>query len=268
MTSAYFDEFFYAVHGFRMPLFFLLSGFFTAMLWRRRGLSSLVRHRIRRIALPLAIGMVTVVPAVNWSIEWAIDNGVADYVDESGDIWAAAFLGNERAVEVLLDRGVDVNAPNVAGNGDTPLHVAAYVGDADIVELLLDRGADPNSTAPGGTPIEYAVFVGSEDVANLLVGAGAPDLRAPGTDWQDISFWGEGAEQAAQDRGQVRSPELAGQFPSSVVPVVPPLAGGRVRRGRARRRPCVSGGDDSPGVVGLDHVGAHPRHPRAPAAHG
>ncbi len=197
-NDVYFDEFFYGVHGFRMPLFFLLSGFFTAMLWRRRGLNSLVRHRLRRIALPLAIGMVTVVPAVNWTIEWAIDNGVADYVDESGDIWAAAFLGNERAVEVLLDRGVDVNAPNVGGNGDTPLHVAAYVGDADIAGLLLERGADPNSTAPGGTPIEYAVFVGSEDVAELLVDAGSVDLRAAGTDWQDISFWGVGAEEAAQ----------------------------------------------------------------------
>ena len=26
-----------AIHGFRMPVFFLLSGFFTAMLWQRRG---------------------------------------------------------------------------------------------------------------------------------------------------------------------------------------------------------------------------------------
>ena len=32
-----FDEFLAAIHGFRMPLFFLLSGFFTAMLWRLAG---------------------------------------------------------------------------------------------------------------------------------------------------------------------------------------------------------------------------------------
>ena len=31
------------IHLWRMPLFFLLSGFFTAMLWRRRGLRALVR---------------------------------------------------------------------------------------------------------------------------------------------------------------------------------------------------------------------------------
>ena len=32
------------IHGFRMPLFFLISGFFTAMLWRRRGLKALIQH--------------------------------------------------------------------------------------------------------------------------------------------------------------------------------------------------------------------------------
>ena len=36
--STWIDELEAAIHGFRMPLFFLLSGFFTTMLWRRRGL--------------------------------------------------------------------------------------------------------------------------------------------------------------------------------------------------------------------------------------
>ena len=30
------------IHGFRLPLFFLISGFFTAMLWRKRGLKGLL----------------------------------------------------------------------------------------------------------------------------------------------------------------------------------------------------------------------------------
>ena len=59
------EELFFAVHAFRMPVFFLLSGFFTAMLWRRRGLSSLIRHRLRRVALPLALAMMTVGPAMD-----------------------------------------------------------------------------------------------------------------------------------------------------------------------------------------------------------
>ena len=45
------------IHGFRMPLFFLLSGFFTAMLWQSRGLRRLWRQRLERIGLPLLAGM-------------------------------------------------------------------------------------------------------------------------------------------------------------------------------------------------------------------
>ena len=48
------------IHGFRMPVFFLLSGFFCALLWQRRGLDGLLKNRILRIALPLLICIPTV----------------------------------------------------------------------------------------------------------------------------------------------------------------------------------------------------------------
>ena len=47
-------------HGFRMPLFYLLSGYFSALLLQRRGLSGLLTNRIQRIALPLLIGIPTI----------------------------------------------------------------------------------------------------------------------------------------------------------------------------------------------------------------
>jgi peptidoglycan/LPS O-acetylase OafA/YrhL len=53
--------------GFRMPLYFLLSGFFTAMLWKRRGTLRLAKHRYSRIALPLLIGSFTIVPLSAWA---------------------------------------------------------------------------------------------------------------------------------------------------------------------------------------------------------
>jgi len=56
------------VHGFRMPLFFIISGFFTAMLWRKRGASALVSHRFRRVFLPCLVGAVTLVPLCNLAI--------------------------------------------------------------------------------------------------------------------------------------------------------------------------------------------------------
>lgn len=52
------------IHLWRMPLFFVISGFFTAMLWRRRGLRALVRHRLRRVGLPLLIFYVPVIALI------------------------------------------------------------------------------------------------------------------------------------------------------------------------------------------------------------
>ena len=51
-----------AVHGFRMPLFFLLSGYFTMLVYSRRGLGSLLEQRFKRIFLPLVIATATIVP--------------------------------------------------------------------------------------------------------------------------------------------------------------------------------------------------------------
>lgn len=54
----------FAIHGFRMPLFFLLSGFFTALLWKRHGIGGMLRNRAARIALPLVLALFTIVPLI------------------------------------------------------------------------------------------------------------------------------------------------------------------------------------------------------------
>jgi peptidoglycan/LPS O-acetylase OafA/YrhL len=69
------------IHGFRMPLFFILSGYFTTMLWRERGLESPLIHRLRRVGLPLLIGLFTILPAMwfGWGLGWVIyEAGVPD----------------------------------------------------------------------------------------------------------------------------------------------------------------------------------------------
>jgi len=43
------------IHAFRMPVFFILAGFFVAMLVARRGFGGMLRHRMRRIGLPLLV---------------------------------------------------------------------------------------------------------------------------------------------------------------------------------------------------------------------
>lgn len=60
-----------AIHGFRMPVFFLMSGFFTAMLWQRRGVKEMGLHRIKRIGIPLVVGAVTIIPISVWLMDLA-----------------------------------------------------------------------------------------------------------------------------------------------------------------------------------------------------
>ena len=72
-VSGFYTLLFYAIHGFRMPVFFLLSGFFTALLWQRRGLRPLAVQRLKRIGLPLAAGAFTVIPVTTIAFLWAFD---------------------------------------------------------------------------------------------------------------------------------------------------------------------------------------------------
>ena len=64
-----------SIHGWRMPLFFLVSGFFTAMLWKKRGLQALFAHRFKRIFLPLVASMLTITPLM-----WIVSGYVRSHV--------------------------------------------------------------------------------------------------------------------------------------------------------------------------------------------
>ena len=54
---------FWLVHLFRMPAFFMLSGFFAALLWQRYGGAGMLMNRFERIVLPF-ITFFFVLPAV------------------------------------------------------------------------------------------------------------------------------------------------------------------------------------------------------------
>ena len=105
-----------AIHGFRMPVFFLMSGFFTAMLLRQRGLRSLLRHRAQRILLPLVIAMFAVIP-LTW-VAWGYAAGTSetDDIDTAGvetsaddDIWQAAKRGDVAALERFAEEGAPLD---------------------------------------------------------------------------------------------------------------------------------------------------------------
>lgn len=192
-----------ASHGFRMPLFFLISGFFTAMLWRKRGLRALLKQRFQRILLPCLLGLVTVVPATLWFSAKAIQSGVQRQAQpppqaEAPALWSAVTQGDADTVNRLLAEGADPNArhPQL---GSTPLSAAALLGHTRIVTALLDGGAQVSRrNSDGGTALHAAAFLGRVEAAELLIGRGADaaarngrgetPMDAASVDWPTTQF--------------------------------------------------------------------------------
>ncbi len=56
---------FWTIHAFRLPLFFLVAGFFAALVLETRGLRGLLRNRAVRIGVPLVLGVIFVVPLLS-----------------------------------------------------------------------------------------------------------------------------------------------------------------------------------------------------------
>lgn len=54
------------IHQFRMPLFFLLAGFFTALLVQKYGLRGALENRSKRILIPFLLCLLTIVPLTDW----------------------------------------------------------------------------------------------------------------------------------------------------------------------------------------------------------
>lgn len=84
-TSSLLDPTYIFIHVFRMPVFFVIAGFFARMLWERVGTADFLRHRANRVLLPFllfwpvlfyvsAAGFVyaTLLPSPTaWSEAWA-----------------------------------------------------------------------------------------------------------------------------------------------------------------------------------------------------
>jgi ankyrin repeat protein len=95
---------------------------------------------------------------------------------EAATIVTAAEAGDARAVEVMLDVGLPIDARN-AVQGAMALHVAAYSGSVETVTLLLARGADVQArdSSFDGTALGWA-----------LVGSGEQPSNAANPDWEAV----------------------------------------------------------------------------------
>ena len=175
------------IHGFRMPLFFLVSGFFTAMMWQKRGSMSLFFHRTKRILLPLMLGMLVFAPLLN-NMEslkdWkkSIGKGEQDKTQfdkqliKGTTIWAASKRGDIELLKQRIDEGKDVNRKDIFKAA--PLHWAAAYGNEEAVRLLLDNGADYRiGDDTDSTPLAWAAFMSESGTAKILMEAGASPKR-------------------------------------------------------------------------------------------
>lgn len=88
-------------------------------------------------------------------------------------MWAA-FRGNNEVIQLLIDAGADINAPNVLG---TPLAQAAWADRTQAAELLLARGAKTEITGfmDGYTALHWAASSdeGNDRIVKLLLQHGA-----------------------------------------------------------------------------------------------
>ena len=84
---------------------------------------------------------------------------------------AAGKSSTPEIVQLLLEKGADVNARNTAGW--TPLLHAAQFSSSEIVELLIEKGADVNARGTlGMTPLSVCSH---DAVKQLLIDAGAKE---------------------------------------------------------------------------------------------
>ena len=58
------DIFLFAVHDFRMQLFFLLAGFFGCLLYLKYGALGTAWHRVKRVLVPFVLALLFVIPTV------------------------------------------------------------------------------------------------------------------------------------------------------------------------------------------------------------
>ena len=183
---------FLGIHGFRMPLFFLVSGFFTAMLWQKRGVQTMLQQRSVRILLPCLLGTVTIVPldtyvgrwAANYSKRIAEKKQTTETKKKPDNLYDAIRSSDFLTVKSFLDKKkkrIDINAPDPVFKMP-PLHIAALFGKTKVVELLLNRGANIQQRDGGKrTALHSAAFLGRIGVVKILLDRGI-DVSVRGDD--------------------------------------------------------------------------------------
>ena len=107
-----------------------------------------MKRKRRNIILVIVIGIVIgisifqatkTIPFFASFIECLADSFIDRGKDNGASLYKAAYRGNVRKIQQLLDDGAEVDAKDQEGK--TPLYLAAACGQYEAVELLLKHGA-------------------------------------------------------------------------------------------------------------------------------
>lgn len=79
---------------FRVAIFFLVSGFFTALVLRKNTFATYARSRFEVLVIPLVSSMILIVPITNWMIH-AWHNGYMSPLDYFTGGWRNPTIGND-----------------------------------------------------------------------------------------------------------------------------------------------------------------------------
>jgi len=66
------DGFIWICHTFRMPVFFLLGGFFGRLVYLKLGAAGFIRHRAKRILLPFVVTLLPLMPSLLVLWRWGM----------------------------------------------------------------------------------------------------------------------------------------------------------------------------------------------------
>ena len=66
------DAFVWICHTFRMPVFFLLAGFFSRLLYEKLGAAAFLRHRAKRILIPFLVMLLPTMASLFFLWQWGL----------------------------------------------------------------------------------------------------------------------------------------------------------------------------------------------------
>ena len=104
----------------------------------------------------------------NHAAKLLIDKGMSLKIsDGETPLNTAVFMNNIELVNLLIEKGADINEPN--SNGCMPLHIAARHNCVEIAKLLINKGAKKDVVSKIGSPYAIALGSGNKNIVSMLV---------------------------------------------------------------------------------------------------